>query len=48
MDKPTNTNRVKFERRVTEDCRKFPECYRVKYPDDPEVYCTCMDWSPEI
>lgn len=23
------------------------ECYMVMYPDDPERYCTCHDWSPE-
>lgn len=26
----------------------FTECYLRMYPDDPGVYCTCMDWSPEI
>lgn len=23
------------------------ECYKVRYPNDPDVYCTCHDYSPE-
>lgn len=23
------------------------ECYKAMYPDDPDVFCTCYDESPE-
>lgn len=26
----------------------FTECYMNMYPDDEGVYCTCLDWSPDI
>jgi hypothetical protein len=28
--------------------KHFSECYKMMYPNDPGVYCTCFDWSPEI
>ncbi len=27
--------------------RHFAECWLIMYPDDPDVCCTCLDWSPE-
>lgn len=27
--------------------KHFTECYIVMYPTDPDVYCTCLDYSPE-
>lgn len=23
----------------------FTECYKVAYPDDPDVYCTCKSYN---
>lgn len=28
--------------------RHLSDCYLLNYPNDEGVYCTCLDWSPEI
>ena len=39
---------AKVRANATPEPRKhFSECYMVQYPNDPDVHCTCLDWSPE-
>lgn len=36
------------EPKQEQERKHFSDCYLLNYPDDEGVYCTCLDWSPDI